>query len=49
MWDEAPESMTHPPCCRARLLRAAIKAELSQVAGALDDGADEKSGAEVVW
>jgi hypothetical protein len=49
MWEDAPESMTHPPCCRARLLRAAISAELSQVAEAVDDGADWKIGAEVVW
>jgi hypothetical protein len=31
MWEDTPESMTQQPCWTAKLLRAAINAELSKV------------------
>jgi hypothetical protein len=41
MWEDTPESMTQQPCWTAKLLRAAINAELSKV--------DEDEADGTVW
>jgi hypothetical protein len=40
MWDDTPESMTHPPCRRTKLLRTVMSVELSHVSKEEDDAED---------
>jgi hypothetical protein len=40
MWEVAPVSITHDPCWRPRLLRAAMRLALSQDGAVEVDGAD---------
>ena len=48
MWEEAPLSITQPPCCRARLFKAVMRAPLFQDGEVVEGAVVWYTGAAVV-